>query len=169
MPTVTLRLFSMRHAPPTQSSAQGASIWRPPCGRWVRQPRRTRRWRPSTPWAGIRTTDPAFAAVMREVNPFEDRTVVENLIRVWQAAAAVDRGGRMTREECIATLKTLNILDAQAAHACAEAVLLEWLLSRGKATSCKRIWTRWRRERGNPNMQGTLAPALIMRHRGTEG
>jgi len=36
----------------------------------------------------IRTTDPAFAAVMREVNPFEDRSIVEHLIQVWQAAAA---------------------------------------------------------------------------------
>ena len=30
----------------------------------------------------------------------------------------------MTRQECIATLKTLHILDPVAAHACAEAVLL---------------------------------------------
>jgi hypothetical protein len=36
------------------------------------------------------------------------------------------------REECIATLKTLHILDPVAAHACAEAVLLEWLVSRGE-------------------------------------
>lgn len=36
----------------------------------------------------IRTTDPAFAAVMHDVNPFEDRSIVEHLIQVWQAAAA---------------------------------------------------------------------------------
>ena len=36
----------------------------------------------------IRTTNPAFAAVMREVNPFEDRSIVDHLIRAWQAAAA---------------------------------------------------------------------------------
>jgi hypothetical protein len=38
----------------------------------------------------------------------------------------------MTREECITTLKTLDILDPPAAHACAEALLLEWLLSQGE-------------------------------------
>lgn len=38
----------------------------------------------------------------------------------------------MTRQECITALETLDILDPVSAHACAEAVLLEWLLSRGE-------------------------------------
>jgi adenylate cyclase len=34
----------------------------------------------------IRPTDPAFAAVMRDVNPYEDASITDHLTAVWQAA-----------------------------------------------------------------------------------